>query len=86
MPSKYPTITLPRGVGAKVVPAQPLVGPERDEIAAQVMRLKRADAALRAPQNPLRERPSAEAIAWAENWNLPREVFDYFTLEAPTAS
>lgn len=71
--------------GAKIVamtgmPAQPLVGAERDEIAAMVLRLKRADEKSR---NLEASQPSVKAvdIAWAEDWQLPREVFDYFELE-----
>ncbi|PZP38906.1 MAG: hypothetical protein DI585_05940 [Pseudomonas fluorescens] len=62
---------------------QPLVGAERDEIAAMVMRLKRADERTRtstqggAATTPL----PAENLKWAEDWKLPREVFDFFELE-----
>lgn len=66
--------------GKVVVGTQPLVGAERDEIAAMVMRLKRADERSRqveAPVNPLQ----AADVKWAEEWQLPREVFDYFVLE-----
>lgn len=69
------------GLGGKVVMAtQPLVGVERDEIAAMVMRLKRADERSR---NVEAARPSVQAVdlQWAEEWQLPREVFDYFELE-----
>jgi hypothetical protein len=82
-----PSFTLPRNSGARVVEAQPLVGLERDELAAQVMRIRRADEANRTASTSRHARPQvkAEDIAWAESWNLPREVFDYFTLESPTA-
>ncbi len=71
--------------GAKIVastgmPTQQLVGAERDEIAALVMRLKRADEKSR---NLEASQPQVKAadIEWAEDWQLPREVFDYFELE-----
>ena len=71
--------------GARIVvtqgmPAQPLVGAERDEIAAMVMRLKRADEKSRRMEASQPEVKAAD-IQWAEDWQLPREVFDYFELE-----
>jgi hypothetical protein len=72
------------GLGAKVVKAQPLVGVERDELTAQVMRLKRAAEAMAQPRhNPKTiATPSTAAQNWAESWQLPKEVFEYFTLES----
>ncbi len=68
-------------LGGKVVMApQPLVGTERDEIAAMVMRLKRADERSRNLE-PSRPAVQAADLQWAEDWQLPREVFDYFELE-----
>ncbi|RYG60974.1 MAG: hypothetical protein EON60_05215 [Alphaproteobacteria bacterium] len=71
--------------GAKIVvtqgmPTQPLVGAERDEIVDLVMRLKRADERTRSVEA---SRPQLQAadVEWAEDWQLPREVFDYFELE-----
>ncbi len=57
---------------------------ERDEITQLVMRLKRADDRQR---TPLRHTPapSVAAQTWAEDWQLPREVHDYFTLESSHA-
>lgn len=68
-------------LGAKVVLAtQPLVGDERDEIANLVMRIKKADERAR---NLEASKPviPAEDIQWAEDWKLPREVFEYFELD-----
>lgn len=70
------------GLGAKVVTTtQPLVGAERDEIAAMVMRLKRADERARRTEAPQANAIQAVDLKWAEDWQLPREVFDYFELE-----
>lgn len=58
----------------------PLIGPERDEIVELVSRIKRADEKL---QRPMTERKAvAEHDAkWAEDNQLPREFFEFFTLE-----
>ena len=70
------------GLGAKVVmTTQPLVGAERDEIAAMVMRLKRADERTRQVETAAYAPMQAVDLKWAEDWQLPREVFDYFELE-----
>ena len=70
------------GLGAKVVVAtQPLVGAERDEIAAMGMRLKRADERTRRVEAQPAVTIQASDLQWAEDWQLPREVFDYFELE-----
>jgi hypothetical protein len=70
------------GLGAKVVSAaQPLVGVERDEITAMVMRLKRADERTRRVESQPAVTVQAADLQWAEDWQLPREVFDYFELE-----
>ncbi len=71
--------------GAKIVvtqgmPAQPLVGAERDEIVDLVMRLKRADERTRTLETSKPQIAAAD-VQWAEDWQLPREVFDYFELE-----
>ncbi len=62
---------------------EPLQGAERDEIAALVARIKQADARQRTPHaaQANAHRPSVAAIEWAENWQLPREVHEYFVLE-----
>lgn len=74
------------GFDAKVVfsqgvATQPLVGAERDEIAAMVMRLKRADERSRSVEVAPANQIQAADVKWAEDWQLPREVFDYFVLE-----
>lgn len=70
------------GLGAKVVvSAQPLVGAERDEIAAMVMRLKRADERSRQTDTAAAPAIHTADLKWAEDWQLPREVLDYFELE-----
>jgi hypothetical protein len=53
---------------------------ERDEITQLVMRLKRADERQRTPRVGAAA-PSPVAAEWAANWQLPREVHDYFMLE-----
>lgn len=53
---------------------------ERDEITQLVMRLKRADERQRSPRTGAAA-PSPAAAEWAANWQLPREVHDYFMLE-----
>ena len=69
-------------LGAKVVmTTQPLVGPERDEIAALVMRLKKADERTRSFTQTDQPKVQQVDLKWAEDWQLPREVFDYFELE-----
>lgn len=60
---------------------QPLVGAERDEITAMVMRLKRADERTRVSDANAQPQLQAADVKWAEDWQLPREVFDYFELE-----
>jgi hypothetical protein len=53
---------------------------ERDEITQLVMRLKRADERQRSPRMGAAA-PSPVAAEWAANWQLPREVHEYFMLE-----
>jgi hypothetical protein len=53
---------------------------ERDEITQLVMRLKRADERQRSPRLGATA-PSPVAAEWAANWQLPREVHEYFMLE-----
>lgn len=60
---------------------QTLVGNDRDEITSLVMRLKKADERSRQPFHTAGAALPAEDIKWAEDWQLPREVFDYFTLD-----
>lgn len=60
--------------------ATPLVGPERDEIAAQVSRLKQADVRVSQPTVKANSISAADRD-WAEGQNLPAEFFDYFTLQ-----
>ncbi len=60
---------------------EPLAGAERDELTALVMRIKQADTRHRAPLAPAKNVPTAAAQQWAENWQLPREVHEYFTIE-----
>lgn len=60
--------------------ATPLVGAERDEIAAQVSRLKQADTRVSKPTVKGSSVSSADRD-WAEGQNLPAEFFDYFTLQ-----
>lgn len=70
--------------GRVVMDAQPLVGRERDEITAMVSRLKRADDRARTQPSSTQVAPSippADDVKWAEEWQLPREVFEYFVLE-----
>lgn len=62
--------------------AQPLMGVERDEIADMVNRIKRADARARTPVQHLAPPPvKEEDEKWAQEWQLPKEVFEYFILE-----
>ncbi len=75
---------LPAADGATVsLAANPLLGAERDEISQLVQRLKQADLRHRTPvlESKL-QAPSPTALAWAEAWSLPREVHDFFVLEA----
>lgn len=51
---------------------------ERDEIAQLVRRIKDADVKLRSPQGVA---IASSALAWAESWQLPMDVFQYFTVE-----
>ncbi|NBV54298.1 MAG: hypothetical protein EBR79_01125 [Proteobacteria bacterium] len=75
-------LQLPAQVQAKVVAAQPLVGVERDEIAAMVNRIKKADLRNRqTPSSVASAAPSGPSVAWAEDWQLPREALDYFDIE-----
>jgi len=71
--------------GRVVLETQPLLGAERDELTAMVTRLKRADERSRAAYTPKRAAPAAKPTPrdaqWAADWQLPREVFDYFVLE-----
>lgn len=70
--------------GRVVRGAQPLVGVERDEIADMVSRIKRADARQRQPvQGHVAAPPVAKAedLQWASEWQLPKEMFDYFIVE-----
>lgn len=72
--------------GRVVRGAQPLVGVERDEIADLVSRIKRADERARQPvqvsgSSVVAPVVKADDLQWAEDWQLPREVFDYFVLE-----
>lgn len=61
----------------------PLVGADRDELYQLVLRLKQADLRHRTPStNKYLAAPNPVAMAWAEDWNLPREVHDFFILEA----
>ncbi|MBI1309261.1 MAG: hypothetical protein GC129_05385 [Proteobacteria bacterium] len=64
--------------------AQPLVGAERDEITQLVSRIKSADARTRQPVAPRYAVPAPVSQAetqWAEDWQLPKEVLDYFIIE-----
>ena len=79
-----PAVSLPAATGASVTLSrtpEPLQGVERDEIAALVARIKQADARQRTPLTSNAARPSVVALDWAENWQLPREVHEYFTIE-----
>lgn len=74
----------PSGItGAQVVAGQPVSPAERDEITALVSRIKRADELSRQPRHPseVLHVPSEQDVKWAEDWKLPKEVFDYFILE-----
>lgn len=77
-------IAADKALGAKVVVSQPMSVAERDEIAALVMRLKRADERsrkLELVEDARRPVVSASDRQWAEDWKLPSEVFEYFELE-----
>lgn len=75
-------LKLPPQVQAKVVQAQPLVGVDRDEIFEMVSRIKKADLRNRQPQQVVAgTTPSAQNVAWLEEWQLPREALDYFEIE-----
>lgn len=70
--------------GKVTLAPQPLVGSERDEITALVSRLKQADANSRKAHTPTTaDQPQVTAAdrKWAEDWQLPSEVFEYFILE-----
>ncbi|TKW61247.1 MAG: hypothetical protein DI628_01055 [Blastochloris viridis] len=76
------------GLGAKVVHTtvqpEPMSSAERDEIAALVMRIKRADERSRKLElvtDSGRPVVSASDRQWADDWKLPSEVFEYFELE-----
>lgn len=60
--------------------ATPLAGAERDEIAAQVSRLKQASVRVSKPTVSANTISAADRD-WAEGQNLPAEFFDYFTLQ-----
>jgi hypothetical protein len=68
--------------GKVTVATQPLVGTERDEITALVSRLKQADDNTRKATTGVNS-PQVQAadLKWAEDWQLPSEVFEYFVLE-----
>ena len=51
---------------------------ECDEIVRLVRRIKEADVKLRSPQGVA---IASSALAWAESWQLPMDVFQYFTVE-----
>ncbi len=73
-----------KALGAKIVVSEPMSGAERDEIAALVMRLKRADERSRKLElvsDSSRPVVSASDRQWADDWKLPSEVFEYFELE-----
>jgi len=66
--------------------AQPLLGAERDEISDLVSRIKRADehnSRMPGAASPASAKPSVTQAdkQWAEDWQLPSEVFEYFVLE-----
>lgn len=72
--------------GRVVRGVQPLVGVEKDEITELVSRIRLADERAR----NMAHAPGvgvavpvvkADDLKWAEDWQLPREVFDYFILE-----
>lgn len=69
--------------GAHVAVGRPVSGTEKDEITALVSRIKRADELARQPRYTAEvgHMPSEQDIKWAEDWKLPKEVFDYFILE-----
>jgi hypothetical protein len=72
--------------GRVVRGAQPLVGVERDEIADMVSRIKQADARARqpvvqGPYAPVAPVVKNEDLQWASEWQLPKEMFDYFIVE-----
>lgn len=60
--------------------ATPLVGKARDEIAAQVSRLRQADTRLHQPVAKAGSISPADR-EWADGQNLPAEFFDYFVLQ-----
>ena len=78
-------ISLEAHVVASSMPARPLVGAERDEIAELVMRIKRADERSRKLEVQTAEEITPKVTAadrqWADDWQLPREVFEYFVLD-----
>ena len=59
----------------------PLTGPERDEIEALVLRIRRADEKVRKPVYQPTPMLSADDIAWADDQKLPREFFEFFELQ-----
>lgn len=75
------------GLTSARVSASPVIsGTERDEIAAIVGRIKRADQMARQPRHAAPHTAAHVAVSdqdlkWAEDWQLPKEVFDYFILE-----
>lgn len=71
-------------VKGRVVKAQPLIGAERDEISALVNRIKQADehnSRMVSSTAPAAKKVAKADLKWAEDWQLPREVFEYFVLE-----
>lgn len=80
-----PNVALPSATGANVEfsrKPEPLQGAERDEIAALVSRIKQADARQRTQPKINTPRPTVAALDLAEKWQLPREVHEYFIIEA----
>ncbi len=78
-----------RALGAKVVVSEPMSSVERDEIAALVMRIKRADERSRNLElagDARRPVVSASDRQWAEDWKLPSEVFEYFEIDHAQAA
>jgi hypothetical protein len=61
--------------------ARPLQGVERDEIEAMVQRLKRADLLRQQPTVSVAPAVMQADLQWAADWELPADVFEYFTIE-----
>jgi hypothetical protein len=62
-------------------PLTALVGAERDEISQLVLRIKQADLRHRAAANHPAATSNPAALAWAQEWQLPQEVHEFFVLE-----